>query len=126
MASAGNATPSHVSGELFKVMAGINMLHVSYRGGGAALVDLLGGQVQVFFSSILSSVGYVRSGVLRALGVTTAARSNALPEVTAIGEFLPGYDASGVVGIGGPKNTPIDVIEALNKQVNASLEDFDI
>jgi tripartite-type tricarboxylate transporter receptor subunit TctC len=126
MASAGIATPSHVSGELFQMMAGINMLHVPYRGGGAALVDLLGGQVQVFFSAIPSSVGYVRSGELRALGVTTASRSAALPDVPAIGEFLPGYDASGVVGIGAPKNTPIDVIETLNSQVNASLSDSDI
>jgi tripartite-type tricarboxylate transporter receptor subunit TctC len=126
MASAGNATPSHVSGELFKMMAGVNMLHVPYRGGGAALVDLLGGQVQVFFSAIPSSVGYVRSGELHALGVTTASRSDALPDVPAISEFLPGYDASGVVGVGAPKNTPIDVIEALNKQVNAGLGDFDI
>jgi tripartite-type tricarboxylate transporter receptor subunit TctC len=124
MASAGNATPSHVSGELFKMMAGINMLHVPYRGGGAALVDLLGGQVQVFFSAIPSSVGYVRSGELRALGVTTASRSDALPDVPAISEFLPGYDAAGVVGLGAPTNTPVDVIDTLNKQVNASLDDF--
>jgi tripartite-type tricarboxylate transporter receptor subunit TctC len=126
MASAGTATPSHVSGELFQMMAGINMLHVPYRGGGAALVDLLGGQVQVFFSAIPSSVGYVRSGELRALGVTTASRSAALPDVPAIGEFLPGYDASGVVGIGAPNNTPIDVIAALNSQLNASLDNSDI
>jgi tripartite-type tricarboxylate transporter receptor subunit TctC len=126
MASAGNATPSHVSGELFKMMAGISMLHVPYRGGGLALVDLLAGQVQVFFSSIPSSIGYVKTGELVALGVTTASRSTALPNVPSISEFLPGYDASGLIGLGAPKNTPIGVIEELNKQVNAVFDDSDV
>jgi tripartite-type tricarboxylate transporter receptor subunit TctC len=123
MASAGIGTPSHMSGELFKMMAGINMVHVPYRGAGQALVDLLGGQVQVFFSSLPSSTAYVRTGDLRALGVTTATRSETLPDVPAIGDFLPGYEASGITGLGAPKNTPADIIETLNKEVNAGLAD---
>ena len=123
MASAGIGTPSHMSGELFKMMAGIEMVHVPYRGAGQALVDLLGGQVQVFFSSLPSSTAYVRTGDLRALGVTTATRSETLPDVPAIGDFLPGYEASGITGLGAPKNTPADIIETLNKEVNAGLAD---
>jgi len=123
MASAGIGTPSHMSGELFKMMAGIDMVHVPYRGAGQALVDLLGGQVQVFFSSLPSSTAYVRTGDLRALGVTTATRSETLPDVPAIGDFLPGYEASGITGLGAPKNTPADIIETLNKEVNAGLGD---
>jgi len=123
MASAGIGTPSHMSGELFKMMAGIEMVHVPYRGAGQALVDLLGGQVQVFFSSLPSSTAYVRTGDLRALGVTTATRSETLPDVSAIGDFLPGYEASGITGLGAPKNTPADIIETLNKEVNAGLGD---
>src|SRR5215813_9133619 len=103
MASAGIGTPSHMSGELFKMMAGINMAHVPYRGAGQALVDLLGGQVQVFFSSLPSSIAHVRTGDLRALGVTTTMRSETLPDVPAIGDFLPGYEASGITGLGAPK-----------------------
>ena len=123
MASAGIGTPSHMSGELFKMMAGIAMVHVPYRGAGQALVDLLGGQVQVFFSSLPSSTAHVRTGDLRALGVTTATRSETLPDVPAIGDFLPGYEASGITGLGAPKNTPADIIETLNKEVNAGLGD---
>ena len=123
MASAGIGTPSHMSGELFKMMAGIEMVHVPYRGAGQALVDLLGGQVQVFFSSLPSSTAYVRTGDLRALGVTTATRSETLPDVPAIADFLPGYEASGITGLGAPKNTPADIIETLNKEVNAGLAD---
>ena len=123
MASAGIGTPSHMSGELFKMMAGIEMVHVPYRGAGQALVDLLGGQVQVFFSSLPSSTAYVRTGDLRALGVTTATRSETLPDVPAIGDFLPGYEASGITGLGAPKNTPADIIGTLNKEVNAGLAD---
>jgi len=104
-------------------MAGIEMVHVPYRGAGQALVDLLGGQVQVFFSSLPSSTAYVRTGDLRALGVTTATRSETLPDVPAIGDFLPGYEASGITGLGAPKNTPADIIETLNKEVNAGLAD---
>jgi tripartite-type tricarboxylate transporter receptor subunit TctC len=123
MASAGIGTPSHMSGELFKMMAGINMAHVPYRGAGQALIDLLGGQVQVFFSSVPSSTAYVRTGNLRALGVTTTTRSETLPDVPAIGDFLSGYEASGITGLGAPKNTPADIIETLNKEVNAGLAD---
>src|SRR5262245_7370331 len=123
MASAGIGTPSHMSGELFKTMAGIDMAHVPYRGAAPALVDLLGGQVQVFFSSLPSSTAYVRTGDLRALGVTTTTRSETLPDVPAIGDFLPGYEASGITGFGAPKSTPADIIETLNKEVNAGLAD---
>ena len=123
MASAGIGTPSHMSGELFKMMAGINMAHVPYRGAGQALVDLLGGQVQVFFSSLPSSIAHVRTGDLRALGVTTTMRSETLPDVPAIGDFLPGYEASGITGLGAPKNTPAGIIETLNKEINAGLAD---
>jgi tripartite-type tricarboxylate transporter receptor subunit TctC len=123
MASAGVGTPSHMSGELFKTMAGIDMAHVPYRGAAPALVDLLGGQVQVFFSSLISSTAYVRTGDLRALGVTTTTRSQTLPDVRAIGDFLPGYEASGITGFGAPKSTPADIIETLNKDVNAGLAD---
>jgi tripartite-type tricarboxylate transporter receptor subunit TctC len=123
MASAGFGTPSHMSGELFKTMAGIDMAHVPYRGAGPALVDLLGGQVQVFFSSLPSSTAYVRKGNLRALGVTATTRSETLPDVPAIGDFLPGYEASGITGFGAPKSTPADIIETLNKEVNAGLAD---
>ena len=123
MASAGIGTPSHMSGELFKTMAGIDMAHVPYRGAAPALVDLLGGQVQVFFSSLPSSTAYVRTGDLRALGVTTTTRSQTLPDVPAIGDFLPGYEASGITGFGAPKGTPADIIDTLNKEVNAGLAD---
>src|SRR5262249_51373723 len=123
MGSAGIGTPSHMSGELFKTMAGINMAHVPYRGAGPALVDLLGGRVQVFFSSLPSSAAYVRTGNLRALGVTTTTRSETVPDVPAISDFLPGYEASGINGLGAPKNTHADIIETLNKEVNASLAD---
>jgi tripartite-type tricarboxylate transporter receptor subunit TctC len=123
MASAGFGTPSHMCGELFKTMAGINMAHVPYRGAGPALVDLLGGQVQVFFSSLPSSAGYVRTGKLRALGVTAATRSETLPDVPAIGDFLPGYEASAITGLGAPRSTPADIIKTLNKEVNAGLAD---
>src|SRR5262245_20931444 len=123
MGSAGIGTPSHMSGELFKTMAGIDMAHVPYRGAAPALVDLLGGRVQVFFSSLPSSTAYVRTGDLRALGATTTTRSETLPEVPAIGEFLPGYEASGITGFGAPKSTPADIIETLNKEVNAGLAD---
>src|SRR5262249_2809374 len=110
MASAGIGTPSHMSGELFKMMAGINMAHVPYRGAGQALVDLLGGQVQVFFSSLPSSIANVRTGDLSALEVQTTMRSETLPDVPAIGDFLPGYEASGITGLGAPKNTPAGII----------------
>jgi len=123
MASAGNGTTGHVFGELFKFMAGVNMLHVPYRGGAPALTDLLGGQVQVYFGPISESIEHVRAGRLRALAVTTATRGEALPDIPAVGEFVPGYDASGWYGIGAPKGTPFEVIDRLNSQINAGLAD---
>jgi tripartite-type tricarboxylate transporter receptor subunit TctC len=109
-ASAGNGTPSHVSGELFKMMTGVNMQHVPYRSGGAALPDLLGGQVQVMFDSTASSIEYIRAGRLHALAVTSATRSEALPDIPTVGDFVQGYEASGFGGVGAPKNTPPEII----------------
>jgi len=123
MASAGNGSAPHVAGELFKMMAGIDMVHVPYRGGGPALNDLLGGQVQVYFATSVSSIGYIRAGRLRALAVTAASRSDALPDVPTVGEFVPGYEASGWWGVGAPKNTPSQIIDKLNEAINAGLAD---
>jgi tripartite-type tricarboxylate transporter receptor subunit TctC len=123
MASAGIGAPSHVSGELFKMMAGVNLVHVPYRGAGPALVDLLAGQVQVGFPSMPSSIEYVRAGKLRALAVTSATRSDALADIPTVGEFLPGYEASASYGIGAPKGTPVEIIDMLNKEINAALGD---
>ena len=123
MASAGIGAPSHVSGELFKMMAGVNLVHVPYRGAGPALVDLLAGQVQVGFPSMPSSIEYVRAGKLRALAVTSATRSDALRDIPTVGEFLPGYEASASYGIGAPKGTPVEIIDMLNKEINAALGD---
>jgi tripartite-type tricarboxylate transporter receptor subunit TctC len=121
MASAGIGSGTQVSGELFKIMAGVNLVHVPYRGASPAITDLLGGQVQVFFSTMPACIQHIRSGSLRALAVTTAKRSDALPDVPAVGEFLTGYEASGWYGIGAPKNTPADIVEKLNKEINAGL-----
>jgi tripartite-type tricarboxylate transporter receptor subunit TctC len=121
MASAGNGTGTHVSGELFKMMAGIDMAHVPYRGGAPVLTDLLAGQVQVYFGIPASSLGHIGTGKLRALAVTSASRSHALPEIPSISEFLPGYEASIFYGLGVPKNTPMEIIDRLNKEVNAGL-----
>jgi tripartite-type tricarboxylate transporter receptor subunit TctC len=123
MASQGNGSPGHVAGELFQMMARINLLHVPYRGMGPALTDLLGGQVQVTFASIVSSIAYVRAGKLRALAVTTATRSAELPDIPTVGEFVPGYEASGWYGIGAAKATPAEIVEKLNTEINASLAD---
>jgi tripartite-type tricarboxylate transporter receptor subunit TctC len=123
MASSGNGTSVHVSGELFKMMTGVNMLHVPYRGAAPALTDLMGGQVQVIFDNLPSSVEYIRAGKLRALGVTTAARSDALPAVPSVGETVAGYEASAWFGMGAPKGTPPEIIEKLNATVNAGLAD---
>ena len=123
MASGGNGASQHISGELFKMMTGINMLHVPYRGEALALPDLLGGQVQVLFGNMSSGIEYVRAGRLRALAVTSATRSEALPDIPTIGDFVPGYEASPVGGMGAPKNTPADVIDKLNKEINAALAD---
>jgi tripartite-type tricarboxylate transporter receptor subunit TctC len=123
MASGGIGSTGHVSGELFKMMAGINIGHVPYRGGGAALTDLLAGQVQVYFSPLPAAIEYIRAGKLRALAVTTAARSEALPDIATVAEFVPDYEASVWVGIGAPKATPAEIVDQLNKEVNAALED---
>jgi len=123
MASAGNGTAPHAAGELFKMMAGIDMTHVPYRGGGPALTDLLGGQVQVYFGNMVSSVEYIKAGTLRALAITTATRWQALPDLPAMADFVPGYEASSWFGIGAPKSTPPEIVDRLNKEINAGLAD---
>lgn len=123
MASPGNGTPGHVAGELFKMMAGVNLVHVPYRGGAPALTDLLGGQVQVLFDPIPASIDYIRSGKLRALAVTTAARSAALPVVPRVADFLPGYEASNWWGICAPKNTPTEIVDRLSREIGTALAD---
>jgi tripartite-type tricarboxylate transporter receptor subunit TctC len=123
MASAGVGSSPHVYGELFKAMAGVNMTHVPYRGGAPAVTDLLGGQVHVMFIAITASIEYIRAGKLRPLAVTTAARLEALPDIPTVAEFLPGYEASGWQGIGAPKSTPAEIIDRLNKEINAALAD---
>ena len=124
MSSAGSGTPQHVAGELFKMMTGVDMVHVPYRGGGPALTDLIGGQVQVYFGPMPPSIEHIRSGKLRALGVTSAGRSQALPDIPSVSDFVPGYEASQWHGIGVPKNTPSEIIDKLNKEINASLVDL--
>jgi tripartite-type tricarboxylate transporter receptor subunit TctC len=126
MASGGNGAASHVSGELFKMMTGVNIVHVPYRGTAPALTDLIGGQVQVLFDQIISSIEYVRSGTVRALAVTTATRSQALPDVPTVADFVPGYEASTFFGIGAPRSTPTEIMEKLNGQVNAVLAESDM
>jgi tripartite-type tricarboxylate transporter receptor subunit TctC len=123
MASPGNGTSGHISGELFKMMAGVNIVHVPYRGVAPALTDLMGGQVQVLFNPTLGAIEYIRAGTLRALAVTTATRSEILPDIPALSEFVPGYEASTWFGIGAPRGTSSDVIEKLNKEINAALTD---
>jgi tripartite-type tricarboxylate transporter receptor subunit TctC len=123
MASTGSGTVPHVSGELFNMMAGVNMVHVQYRSAPSALTDLLGGQVQAYFASTTVSIEHIRAGKLRALAVTTAKRSNALPDIPTVGEFLPGYESSLWFGVGAPKNTPAEIIDKLNKEINAGLAD---
>jgi tripartite-type tricarboxylate transporter receptor subunit TctC len=122
-ASAGNGSGSHMSGELFKMMTGVDIVHVPYRGGGPALTDLLGGQVQLMFPGTTASIEYIRSGKLRALAVTTATRSPALPDIPTVGDFVPGYESSLMDGVGAPKNTPPEIINRLNKEINAGLAD---
>jgi tripartite-type tricarboxylate transporter receptor subunit TctC len=123
MASAGIGTTPHVAGELFKMMTGVSMAHVPYRGTAPVITDLLGGQVQVYFDPITGSVGYIRAGKLRALAVTTATRSDALPDIPTVGEFVPGYEATQWFGIGAPNKTPAEIIDKLNKEINAGLAD---
>jgi tripartite-type tricarboxylate transporter receptor subunit TctC len=123
-ASGGTGTVLHVAGELFNMMAGVKMVHVPYRGGeGPALTDLMGGQVQVMFGGATSSIEYIKAGKLRALAVTTAARSEALPNIPTVSEFLPGFEASTWLGISAPKNTPAEIIDKLNNEINAALRD---
>jgi tripartite-type tricarboxylate transporter receptor subunit TctC len=121
MASAGNGTATHVFGELFKMMAGVDMVHVPYR--GSFIPDLLGGQVQIAFGPISQSIELIRTGKLRALAVTTATRLEALPDIPTVGQFVPGYEASVWYGVGAPKNTPAEIINKLNREINAVLVD---
>jgi tripartite-type tricarboxylate transporter receptor subunit TctC len=123
MASPGNGSAPHVAGELFKIMTDVDMVHVPYRGSAPALTDLIAGQVQVMFSPLSSSIEYVRGGKLRALAVTTAMRSEALPDIPTVGESVPGYEASGWFGVGAPRNTQADIVDRLNKEINAGLAD---
>jgi tripartite-type tricarboxylate transporter receptor subunit TctC len=122
-ASAGTGTPQHVAGELFKMMAGIEMLHVPYRGEPPAITDLLGGQVQVYFGALPGTIAHIRAGKLSALAMSTASPSPALPGIPTIGDFLPSYEASGWNGVGAPGNTPPDIVETLNIAINAGLAD---
>jgi tripartite-type tricarboxylate transporter receptor subunit TctC len=123
MASGGVGSANHLSGELFKMMTGVDLVHVPYRGAGPALIDLLAGQMQVLFATMSSSIGYIRDSRLRPLAVTTATRSPVLPDIPTVAEFVPGYEASFWSGIGAPKNTPADIIDKLNKEMNAGLAD---
>jgi tripartite-type tricarboxylate transporter receptor subunit TctC len=123
MASGGLGTAGHVSGELFKMMTGIKMTHVPYRGGGPAINDLLGGQVQVYFSTIPSVIEHIRAGTLRLLAVTTDTRLAILPDTPTIAEYVPGYEGSGWQGLGAPRDTPAEIIDRLNKEINAALAD---
>jgi tripartite-type tricarboxylate transporter receptor subunit TctC len=123
MASGGIGATTHLAGELFKVMTGVDMVHVPYRGLAASLTDLLGGQVQVTFASVPSSIAYIEAGKLRALAVTAATRSEALPDLPTVGEFVPGYEASSWFGVGAPKATPAEIVDKLDKEINAGLAD---
>jgi tripartite-type tricarboxylate transporter receptor subunit TctC len=123
MASSGVGSPGHVFGELFKMMTGVNMVHVPYRGSPAAFADLIAGQVQVIFETTASSIAHIRAGTIRALAVTTAARSPVLPDLPSVSEFVPRYEASAVWGLGGPRNTPAEIVDKLNKEINAALAD---
>jgi tripartite-type tricarboxylate transporter receptor subunit TctC len=123
MGSGGTGTPDHLAGELFKTMAGVDMIHVPYRGAAPAVADLIAGQVEVVFSTMPASIEQIRAGKLRALGVTTATRSEAMLDIPAVSEFVPGYEASTWYGVGAPKNTPAEIINNLNKAINAALAD---
>jgi tripartite-type tricarboxylate transporter receptor subunit TctC len=122
-ASVGIGSNLHLSGELFKMMAGVDMVPVHYRGSGPAFTDLIGGRVQVYFPGTASSIGYIGAGKLRALALTTATRSDALPDLPTVGEFVPGYEASTWFGLGAPKATPAEIVDKLNKEINAALDD---
>ena len=123
IASAGVGSGMHLCGELFNTMAGVNLIHVPHRGEAPALADMLGGQVQVSFGTMLGTLEYIRSGKLRPLAVTTATRSESLPDTPTVGDFVPGYEASGWNGLGAPKNTPTEIVDKLNKEINGALAD---
>jgi tripartite-type tricarboxylate transporter receptor subunit TctC len=123
MGSGGTGSSSHMAGELFKTMAGVNMVHVPYRGEALALNDLMGGQIQMMFGTMTSSIEFIRAGKLRALAVTTNTRSEVLPDIPTVGDFVAGYEASGMTGVGAPKNTPTEIIDKLNNEINAGLAD---
>ena len=123
MGSAGNGSSSHMAGELFKMLAGVNLVHVPYRGQGPAMTDLLGGQLQVIFATTPGTTEFVRAGKLNALAVTTATRADALPDVPPLADFVPGYESSQWYGLGAPKNTPAEIVDKLNREVNAALVD---
>jgi len=123
LASGGTGFASHLSGELFKMMTGVNMVHVPYRGQSAAMTDLLGGQVQIMFDPVVSSLSHIQTGKLRPLAVTTSTRSEVLPDIPTVGDFLPGYEASIWFGVGAPRNTPSEIVDRLNKEINAGLTD---
>jgi len=123
MASAGNGTSSHLSGELFKIMTGVDILHVPYRGAAAALTDLIAARVQVYFDLMPNSIAYVRSGKVRPLAITTTTRSGALPDLPSVGDFVPGYEVNTWFGVGAPRGTPADIVDKLNEEINAALAD---
>jgi tripartite-type tricarboxylate transporter receptor subunit TctC len=123
LGSPGIGTPGHVAGELFKMMAGVDLVHVPYRGGGPVMTDLLGGQVQVLFGSTSLTIEQIRAGKLRPLAVTTATRWEGLPDIPTVNDFVSGYEASTVTGLGAPKATPAEIVDKLNKEVNAALAD---
>jgi tripartite-type tricarboxylate transporter receptor subunit TctC len=123
MASGGNGTSQHLSGELFKMMTGLNIVHVPYRGSAPALTDLIGGRVQVMFGEMPSSIEFIKAGKLRALAVTTVTRSEAQPDLPSVSDFVPGYESSAWYGVGAPKNTPVEIVEKLSKEIKAALAD---
>jgi tripartite-type tricarboxylate transporter receptor subunit TctC len=123
MGSAGSGASDHMAGELFKMMTGVNLVHVPYRGAAPALADLLGAQVQVMFGSLPASIEYIKSGKLRGLAVTTSTRSDALPDLPTVGDFVPGYEASGWYGVCAPSRTPVEIVDKLNLEINAALAD---
>ena len=123
MASGGNGSGTHMSGELFKMMAGVDMIHVPYRGGAPALTDLIAGQVQVMFPGTTVSIEHIKAGKVRALAMTSAVRSELLPDLPTVGDFVPGYEASLIDGIGTPKSTPPEIIDRINREINAGLAD---
>ena len=123
MASAGNGTSSHLSGELFKIMTGVDILHVPYRGAAAALTDLIAARVQVYFDLMPNSIAHIRSGKVRPLAITTTTRSGALPDLPSVGDFVPGYEVNTWFGVGAPRGTPADIVDKLNEEINAALAD---